>query len=163
MNFNFCPLQESDKIALLNLFNYYVENSYAAFPENRVGDDFFSHMMQLSLSYPVITVKPSTGELIGFALLRPYSPIAVFKRTAEIAYFLAPDHTAQGIGRALLEYLTAEARKRRIDSLIATISSSNDTSIKFHNRSGFKECGRLQNIGRKFERDFDVLLMQKQL
>ena len=37
------------------------------------------------------------GKLVGFALLRPHSPLPVFSQTAEITCFIAPEHTGKGM------------------------------------------------------------------
>lgn len=58
---------------------------------------------------------------------------------------------------------TQQAQRMGADTLLACISSLNLASIRFHQKQGFKECGRLARIGRKFEQDFDVVWMQKHL
>jgi phosphinothricin acetyltransferase len=74
-----------------------------------------------------------------------------------------PEHTRKGIGEAILDYFVEEAKKRGIDSILASISSLNELSIDFHLKNGFKECGRFLQIGRKRGRDFDLIWMQKML
>ena len=78
-------------------------------------------------------------------------------------YFLKPDHTRKGLGARILNEFTHQAQSMGADTLLACISSLNLASIRFHQKQGFKECGRLARIGRKFEQDFDVVWMQKQM
>jgi L-amino acid N-acyltransferase YncA len=47
--------------------------------------------------------------------------------------------------------------------LLARISSLNEESIHFHRNNDFTECGRFRKIGRKKDREFDVVYMQKML
>lgn len=157
------PLEETDGVKVIDIFNYYIENSYAAFPEQKLGNDFFASLLGISSGYPRIALKTENDELIAFAFLRPYSPIPVFRRVAEVTYFIKPEYTGQGIGKSILEYLETEARQMGIDSLLASISSLNEPSIKFHSKQNFIQCGRLQNIGKKFKQEFDVVLMQKSI
>jgi phosphinothricin acetyltransferase len=96
-------------------------------------------------------------------MLRAYSPFPVFSRTAEITYFLRPGFTGQGIGKTMLGYLVEKAKEQGITSILASISSLNEESIHFHRKNGFAECGRFRTIGRKREKDFDVIYMQKML
>jgi len=60
-----------------------------------------------------------------------------------------------------METITIDARAAGVETLLANISSLNEVSLNFHLKHGFKECGRFQRIGKKFDRDFDVIWMQK--
>ena len=109
--------------------------------------------------------KDSEGRALGFALLRPHNPMhtSTFSRTAEITYFIAPENTNQGIGKAMQIRLMNEAREKGITTILASISSLNTKSLNFHKKQGFQECGRFQKIGRKWGQDFDVIWMQKMI
>ncbi|TEB15863.1 N-acyltransferase YncA [Pelotomaculum sp. FP] len=161
MSYSFAPLNDEHRKPVIDIFNYYIENSFAAFPEQKLSYNYFDMLLNATAGYPAIVVEAENGEVIGFALLRPYHPIPVFKRVAEITYFIKPEHTGKGIGRSMLEYLSVEAQKIGIDSILACISSLNENSLNFHHRNGFQHSGTLYNIGRKFNRDFSVHLMQK--
>jgi phosphinothricin acetyltransferase len=161
MEYKFRKVTENDGKQVIDIFNYYIENSFAAFPEQKLGYNFFDMMLNGTADYPAITVKTKDGEVIGFAFLRPYHPLPVFKRVAEITYFIKPEYTGKGLGRSILEHFTEEAPKIGIDSILACISSLNENSLNFHYRNGFQLSGTLYNIGKKFNRDFSVHLMQK--
>jgi phosphinothricin acetyltransferase len=163
MPYSFAPFNEEYRKPVIDIFNYYIENSFAAFPEQKLGYNFFDMLLNVTANYPAITVKTEDDEIIGFAFLRSYHPLPVFKRVAEITYFIKPEYRGQGIGRSILEYLTVEAQKIGIDSLVACISSLNGNSLNFHHRNGFQLSGTLYNIGRKFNRDFSVIIMQKNI
>lgn len=90
-----------------------------------------------------------------------YSPLPAFKETAEITYFLEKEVQGKGIGRAALNLLEQESKKVGIKYLLASISSENQQSLKFHAKNGFKECGRFHSIGKKKETNFDVVYMEK--
>ena len=74
-----------------------------------------------SCGYPAVAAKTEAGEVVGFAFLRPFHHADTFKRTAEIAYFILPEHTGKGLGRAIHE-----------------------ESLEFHRRHGFQEGGRFR-------------------
>jgi phosphinothricin acetyltransferase len=50
-----------------------------------------------------------------------------------------------------------------VDTILAHTSSRNTASIRFHRKHGFRECGRLRRVGRKFGKDFDVIWVQLHL
>ena len=53
------------------------------------------------------------------------------------------------------------AGELNIKTLVAKISSENKVRIAFHEKHGFKICGRIAKVGSKFNQPFDVVIMQK--
>ena len=163
MNCSFTPLSEEDRKPVMDIFNHYVENSFAAYPESKLPYEAFDMFLRMSEGYPRVAVKDEKGEVIGFGMLRPYHPMQTFSHTAEASYFISPDHTGREIGKDLLAHFEAEARKMGITSILVNISSLNPVSISFHRKNGFRECGRLKGVCRKNGRDIDVIWMQKMI
>jgi L-amino acid N-acyltransferase YncA len=157
------PITESDRTAIVDLFNFYVKHSFAAYPEEPVPYEFFALLMQSCSRYPCVTVKDGTGTLLGFGMLRAHNPMPAFSHTAEITCFIAPDRTGRGLGSKMLEYLEREGKKRDLSCILASISSLNDGSIRFHERHGFERCGIFRGVGRKKGRIFDTVWMQKNI
>lgn len=155
-------MSESHRQAVIDIFNYYIQNSYAAYPDQPVEYHFFDRFMEISQGYPTAVAK-AAANVVGFGFLRPFHPASTFRRTAEVAYFIMPEHTRQGLGTAMLGYFTEQAQKLGIDSILASVSSHNPESLNFHVKKGFQECGRLPGVGRKFGRDVDVVWLQKRL
>ncbi len=163
MKYYFRNMTEKYRREVIDIFNYYIENTDNAFLETKMSYDFFDIFLKYSSGYPAIVVSDAAGTTIGFSYLRPYNPIKAFRRTAEITYFILPQYTRKGIGCSILDYMAEEAKKMGIDSFLAGISSLNRASIDFHIKNGFKECGRFERIGTKFGREFDLIWMQKKL
>ena len=61
----------------------------------------------------------------------------------------------------MLDYLLAGAKKQGIATILASISSLNEGSIRFHERHGFVECGRFLKVAEKKGMVFDTVWMQK--
>lgn len=157
------PMSFDDGQAVIDIFNYYVEHSFAAYPETVVPYEFYETFLKMSQGFPNGVLRRQSGEVAGFGMLRPYSPMATFSGTAEATYFIKHEHTGQGLGTLLLGYLTDGGKKMGLKSILASVSSLNDASMKFHLRHGFVECGRLRSIGRKHGQVFDVVYYQKML
>jgi L-amino acid N-acyltransferase YncA len=163
MDIHLTPLTAADRQAMVDLFNYYVEHGFAAFPEQPVSPIFADRLLELARGYPTVAAKDSSGRLVGFGLLRPHNPLPTFAHTAEITYFLAPDHTRQGLGTRLLHELEQEARAQGLRTLLAAISSLNEPSLAFHRKHGFVQVGRFRQVATKNGTTFDVIWMQKML
>nr|WP_321349358.1 N-acetyltransferase family protein [uncultured Methanoregula sp.] len=155
------PLMPSDRKAIVDIFNYYIKNSFAAYPENPVPYEFFDHLLETCRNYPSVVVRGPGGEPVGFGLLRPHNPMPAFHRTAEITYFIRPESTGNGLGSLMLGHLQACAKERGITTLLASISSLNEGSIRFHGHHGFVECGRFSQVAEKKGIVFDTVWMQK--
>jgi phosphinothricin acetyltransferase len=123
--------------------------------------EFFDVLLNMCQGYPTVVARDQENQIIGFGMLRPYSPFPTFSQTAEITYFLKHGFTRQGIGRKILEHLTSKGREKGISSVLASISSLNEESINFHLKNGFSECGRFRDVGRKRGKTFDVVYFQR--
>jgi len=158
---SFACLTPGDRKEVINLFNYYIENSFAAYPQEPVPYDFFDLFLFATKNYPSVVARDSDGNLAGFGMLRAHNPMPVFARTAEITYFLRPDCTGRGLGTRILEHLEAEGKARGIATILASISSLNPGSIRFHEKNGFVRCGEFRNVAEKNGTVFCTVWMEK--
>jgi L-amino acid N-acyltransferase YncA len=163
MGYCFESMTPDHRKPVIDIYNHFIEKSWAAYPDEPVDYALFDRFMDMVRGYPSLVVRSESGEVVGFAFLRAFLPADTFRRTAEITYFILPEHTHHGLGRRILERFQKEAVKAGIDNLLASISSRNTLSIEFHRKNGFVECGRLQDVGQKFGEDFDVVWMQKRI
>ena len=154
-------VHENDRKAVMDVFNYFVENSFAAYPDKKADYSVFDFLRAMSREDLFYAIEDPTGLVIGFGMLRHHQRAEAFNRSAEVTYFILPEHQGKGLGKRMLDTLAADARILGVDTILANISSRNEQSLKFHRKQGFAECGRFLNIGSKFGQDFDVVWMQK--
>lgn len=159
---DFQPLSPSHRTVVMEIFNYYVENSFAAYPQQKLPEAFFDEFLHSTKGFPAY-VLVKDHEVAGFGFLRPYKPFSTFWETAEITYFIHPERVGQGLGKKLLHKLEEDALGLGIGALFASIVSENQASILFHQKNGFEQVGRLPAIGKKFGKPFDILWMKKSL
>jgi phosphinothricin acetyltransferase len=150
-----------DKDSIISIFNYYVENSFAAYPEIKVGDEFFDRLKNAAYNDSFFVIENTDSGVIGFGLLKKYHTADTLKRSAELTYFLHHEYLRYGLGTNLLEVLYSDAKSYGVKTVLAHISSLNEISINFHLKNGFTECGRFKNVGKKFGKEFDVVWGQK--
>lgn len=160
MNTSIRAVEERDWPAVTAVFNHFVANSLAAYPEDPVSDDFFKKRHSKNPDFPFL-VADIDGTVVGFAYLTPFHPAPTMKKSATLTYFIRPDRTGGGIGSRFLESLLESGRRHGITNFLAHISSANENSIRFHARHGFTECGRFLKIGDKMGRTFDMVWMQR--
>lgn len=154
-------IEDNDAKSIIDIFNYYIENTFSAFPDKKVNYNFFNVFIELSNNMPFYVIESEDGKIIGFGLLYPYDKAEVFSSVAQIAYFILPEYTDKGIGKHLLEKLESDAKQLGVKTILATISSLNTKSINFHLKNGFSICGYFKKMGIKKGQSFDVVWMQK--
>ncbi|MHB8109011.1 MAG: GNAT family N-acetyltransferase [Syntrophorhabdaceae bacterium] len=161
MKLTLTPLAKEDSAEVLDIFNHYSENTFAAYSERKVSPEFFDMLLFMTRGYPTVTARNEENILVGFGCLRPYNPMPVFLKTAEILYFLKPGCTGIGIGKIILDNILERAKKMGIHTIMANVSSLNRESISFHLKNGFSQCGHFREIGQKKDQLFDVIYFQK--
>lgn len=161
MEYKLRKVTSNDEIQVIDIFNYYIENGFAAFLDKRLNYESFQPLLAMTEGYPFYVIEDEIKAVIGFGFLGRYHPSQVFNRVAELSYFILPPHTQRGLGTQLLNILSTKAKELGIETLLANITSLNHPSLSFHLARGFKECGRFVRIGRKHNTDFDVVWMQK--
>jgi L-amino acid N-acyltransferase len=113
--------------------------------------------------HPAIVAVSDDDEVVGFASLSPYRPRPAYAPTVEDSVYVHRDRRGHGIGRLLLTDLVELARNHGFHSAIGRIVGGHEASIALHRTCGFEEVGREREVGRKFGRWLDVVLMQRTL
>lgn len=163
MEYVFENMGEEHRQPVMDIFNYFIENTFAAYPEAPLSDGIFDQFLAVSRKYPAVVVKDQGNNVVGFAFLQPYHPADTFRKTAVATYFILPDHTRQGLGARILESFIKEARKMGLQHILVNISSLNPGSIEFHRKNGFHKCGTFEDIGVKTRKKFSVIWMVRSI
>lgn len=153
-----------DLPAILDIYNEVIMTSSAVYCDNPVSLDdrrqwFESRQTQ---GYPVL-VAEDDGEVIGFASFGDFRSYPGFRYTVEHSVHLAPQARGKGIGTELVKALLPLARQLGKHVMIAAVDGANQGSIRFHQRLGFVETARMPQVGKKFGRWLDMVLLQIQL
>ena len=68
-----------------------------------------------------------------------------------------------GVGRRLMDELIARAAAAGIHVMIGAVDAANDGSVRFHERIGFVEQGRLREVGWMDDRWLDLVFMVRRI
>jgi phosphinothricin acetyltransferase len=112
--------------------------------------------------HPAI-VAVDGDEVVGFAAVSPYRSRPAYSTTVEDSVYVHRDRQGQGIGRLLLANLLDRTREHGFHVVMARIVGHHETSIALHRACGFEEIGVEREVGRKFGKWLDVVLMQAML
>ncbi len=103
------------------------------------------------------------GSVVGFASLSPWRDRAAYSTTVEDSVYVHRDHHGVGIGRLLLNELVAIATRHGFHACMARIVGGHEASIGLHQACGFDIVGTEREVGRKFGKWLDVVLMERVL
>jgi L-amino acid N-acyltransferase len=110
-----------------------------------------------------VIVADDDGDVVGFASFSPYRDRPAYSTTVEDSVYIRRDQRGKGVGKLLLGELVTLATSHGFHSMIARIVGGHDASIALHTSLGFEVVGTEREVGRKFGRWLDVLVMQKLL
>lgn len=113
--------------------------------------------------HPVL-VAVVEGVVVGFCSYGSFRGAGRwpgYRHTVEHTIHVARSSWGAGVGRALIAELVKRAGAAGIHVMVAAIDSDNTASIQFHERLGFSKVAVLPEVGRKFDRWLDLVLMQR--
>ncbi len=108
-------------------------------------------------------VAEAGGEVVGFGSLAPYRARPAYSTTVEDSVYVRRDRQGMGCGRAILSELVRLGTDHGFHAIMARIVGGHAASIGLHGACGFELVGIEREVGRKFGRWLDVVLMQRLL
>jgi L-amino acid N-acyltransferase YncA len=159
------PSREADITAVAAIYAHHVLHGTGTFETDAPSvEDMASRRADvLSKRLPYL-VAEREGAIVGFAYCNWFKPRPAYRYSAEDSIYLAESARGQGVGPRLLGALCQEAEAAGVRKLIAVIGdSANAGSVGVHRAQGFAHVGVLKDVGWKFDRWLDVVLMDKVL
>ena len=155
------PAKPGDLPALLDIYNEAVVHTTASWdllPLTPVEHAEW-YATKAGPRHPIL-VAEAEGEVVGYCAYGPFRAKAGYAATMEHSVYVLPQQQGKGIGRALLEAIIEAARANGVHALVGGLSADNEVSMALHRDFGFVEVGRLPEVGRKFDRWLDLVLLQ---
>lgn len=154
------PATLDDQVAILSIYNDAVINTTATFDtEERSFQKQLEWFAVHRERHPVL-VAVSEGKIIGWASMSPWSDRSAYDASVEVSVYIHKDHRGKGIGSRLLELITLAGKEAGNHTVISRITSGNDVSIHLHEKLGYRIVGTLKEVGFKFGRYLDVVILQ---
>ena len=151
--------------AVQSIYAHYVLHDLCSFEEVPPSVEQMlarrAEVLRLGLPYLVAIEE---GEVVGYAYASAWRTRPAYRNTVESSIYVAPGRHGRGIGSALLAELVARCAGGGFAQMVAVIgNSANAGSIRLHESQGFEHVGVLRNVGFKFDRWVDTVLMQRAL
>ena len=159
------PAVLADIPAITRIYTHAVDHGTASFelsaPDEGEMTRRFNELTTGGFPYLVAVID---GAVVGYAYAGPYRARPAYRFTVENSVYVAHDSHRRGVGKALLEALIEASTEKGFRLMVAVIGDSNQAaSIGLHEAAGFKHAGVFENIGYKFDRWLDSVLLQRAL
>lgn len=161
----------SDAPALSAIYAPYVRNTAITFEYDPPDAQAFAKRMEAIISrYPYLVLEEDAGEILGYAYAGPFKNRAAYDWAVELSVYLRQDARGRGYGRALYVALEEALKRRGFLNAYACITFPEQedeyvtrSSVRFHERMGYRLCGTFRKCGYKFGRWYDMVWMEKWL
>jgi L-amino acid N-acyltransferase YncA len=156
------PATEADLASVTAIYEHAVRYGTATFeltpPDLAEMTRRYRALMEGGFPYLVASLD---GGVVGYAYAGAYRPRPAYRFTVENSVYLDPAIHRRGIGMKLMQRLIGESERRGYRQMIAVIGdSANAGSIGLHRACGFQMIGTHPNVGLKFGRWLDTVMMQ---
>ncbi len=152
-----------DAQQLLDIYNYYVENSIVTFDLEPLSlNTFQEKMTRICKAYPFIVFEEN-NEILGYAYGSKFRPKPAYKYTVESTVYVKHNKHGKHIGTKLYTELLKLLKQEKFHIVLGVLTLPNDTSIKLHEKFGFIQIAYFNEVGLKFEKWQDVGIWQLKL
>jgi phosphinothricin acetyltransferase len=160
------PATIEDLPSITEIHNYYIVNTHITFdvrpyrPEERVQ---WFHEHSDGKRYRLLVACDSRSGVVGYTCTGRHRSKDAYDTTVESSVACRPDEVRRGVGSLLYRALFDAIAGQDINRIVAGIAQPNPASNALHERFGFKEIGLFTEVGRKFDKYWDVRWMERPL
>lgn len=153
------PARVSDAPSIVAISNAIIRDTLVTFTTDERSEDAIA--ADIKTRGPAYLVAEKNGQVLGFATYGSFRNGPGYAKCREHTIQLAPQARGQGVGRALMSTLEGAARSEGVHVLVAGISSANPGAVAFHTALGYTQVGLMPEVGFKWGKRLDLVLMQK--
>ena len=158
-------VRDDDLPALTRIYNHYVANTHVTFDIRpfSVGERGAWLAQFDGRRYRCLVAEDPDNVILGYACTTPLKAKPAYATSVEISVYLDPDATGRGIGQALYAALFRAIGNEDLHRAYAGIALPNPASMSLHRRFDFRVLYTMNEVGRKFDRYWDVTWLEKKL
>lgn len=152
-----------DASEILSIYEPYILNTAITFETEMISVEAFKERMaKIQAQYPWL-VYEKDGKIIGYAYATSYRERAAFAWDCEASVYVGEEAHRKGIATKLYLELFEWLNKQGYYNIYAFIKYPHESSVKLHNKFGFREVGIFYKTGYKMGKWWDVLVMEKSI
>ena len=163
-------VQLEDAERLVEIYAPYIKETAVSFEyEVPTVDEFKERIKNIKEKYPYLVCEKD-GFIVGYVYASAYSKREAYDWTVGTSIYVDKNYRRMGVGSLLYSQLEACLKEKGIENLLAGVAYCEredeyltKDSYKFHLREGYVMAGHLNDVGKKFDRYYDLLWMQKKI
>lgn len=163
-------VRPEDAERLVEIYAYYILDTAVSFEyEVPSISEFTNRIEKISRKYPYLVCEID-GKVVGYVYAGTYSGRTAYNWTVTTSIYLDKEYRRRGIGTMLYKELEERLKKQGIINLLAGVAYCEEEdeylthdSIKFHTEQGYKKVAHMETVGKKFDRWYDLIWMQKKI
>ena len=166
MNLIIRPAQLHDIPYIMQIYNAEIEHGVATWNNQPKSLEEYQQWFQYlqEAEFPLFVAEETETQVIsGYAEYSSFRNFNGYDQTVEHAVYIDPKFTRLGLGKALMSKLIEHATAHHKHVMVAAIDSENISYIHLHGKLGFKQSGFMPEVGKKFGKWRDLVLMQLNL
>ena len=158
----------ADAARLLEIYSWYVVNTAITYEYVPPTLKEFEDRIRGTLErFPYLVLEEDNG-IQGYAYAGPFHTRAAYSHCCELSVYLDRNARGHGYGKKLYQALEDDLRDRGFLNLYACIADPivedeylTHNSERFHQHMGFTKIGTFHKCGRKFDRWYNMIYMEK--
>ena len=155
--------RDEDAEDIVEIYNDAVLHSVATFDtEPRTAAEERTRLRNRDERHAVL-VAAEGDRVLGWASLSRWSERPAYAATVEISLYVRRGFRGQGIGKRLSRAVLEQGRESGLHAVVARIARGGTAGVHILEQLGFERIGVMREVGRKFGKWLDVILMQKLL
>lgn len=162
--------QFEDAQRLVEIYAPYIKETAVSFEYDvPTVDEFKDRIKNIKQKYPYLVCEKD-GIIVGYVYASAYSKREAYDWTVATSIYVDKDCRRMGVGSRLYAELEARLKNQGIVNLLAGVAYCEredeyltKDSYKFHTKEGYVMAGHFKDVGKKFDRWYDLLWMQKKI
>ncbi|MFN3844592.1 MAG: GNAT family N-acetyltransferase [Paracoccaceae bacterium] len=151
-----------DAAAIATIWNHYIRDTAVTF---NAAEKPVAEVVELIAARQAagraFLVAEADGRVQGFATYDQFRGGIGYAHAMEHTIHLAPDARSRGIGARLMYRVEMQAKAAGAHVVVAGVSAENSAGLGFHAAMGYVQVGMMPEVGYKFGRSMNLVLMQK--
>lgn len=152
---------QDDLKAIVGIYNWAVNQTFATIDSEPLDAEEAQAWWEMHGKRSKLLVATDETGVIGWGRLLPWKQRGF--DVVECLVYVDPVHHGKGIGSALLDELTGEARGLGYKTIVASVATDNRAGLALFTKHGFDVVGTIRNAAHKFDRWMDITLVQRAL
>ena len=161
------PSNDGDVPAMLAIYLYHiragVDPRYVGDIETPDADDLKRRRKSMQRRKMPHLVAEQADVVVGYAYAVPFRKRPAYRFALKHSIYVHNSHLHRGIGRLLMTALIDACAAAGFRQMIGYIDAANEDSLAIHESFGFRRVGNLPQIGYKFGRWTDSVMVQRSL